>query len=112
MTREEQIKKFNPYRDWGHTRDNCEGCKEAHYHEGFNLGAKWADEHPNWYKISDNVYNLPDEMGGRYNVVLKNRPNETLYGIFYGDYWDIGGQSYLFHEVAFWAELPQPPKFD
>lgn len=110
MTRKEQIEIANPYRDWDCTPDNCQGCKEDCYHDGFKEGAEWADNNPNWHKtkINENKYDLPDKIGEEYNVILIKNPNKVRYGIFIGDFWIVDSNSYRNSDIMAWIELPKP----
>ena len=86
MTRKEQIKmKADKY------------CKDEWTHLGFVAGAEWADAHPNWISVEDE---LPPH-NGRY--------------IFYSDTMGVRTSYYytdiqLLEHITHWMPLPEPPK--
>lgn len=67
---------------------------------GFIQGAKFADEHPNWIHVSDN---LPED--GQVVLVTTPRGNVRMYVYEGGKFIDfIKAES----EVSYWMPMPKP----
>lgn len=73
----------------------------------FMRGAKWADEHPHWISVEDE---LPKESGGFYLSV--DSDGEIWFRQFtklYGWRSTIGNMLISGIEVTHWMPLPAPP---
>ena len=92
MTREEQIKREAAWQ------------RSVSEERAFIRGAQWADEHPHWISVEEelpkeNEWVLTCNRGGSVNLLM-------LAG---NGYWydkDVG----LHHHITHWMPLPAPPK--
>lgn len=102
MTREEQyIEAANPYID------------DPLRYLGFMDGAEWADSHPRWISVEDELPPKESEYEDNSIVVLATdgygvykglyRCNEYLSGWFTCDLWAL-------ENITHWMPLPQAPK--
>ncbi len=108
MTREEEIYNAMGDAEWKH----IDGTKDIELFDmGFKEGAMWADTHPRWISVEDE---LPPKTGF-YNVVL----NGDAYSLWYYPninewaeiYADEAGylQNRKMEGVTHWMPIPQPP---
>lgn len=69
----------------------------------FRMGAEWADSHPHWISVDDE---LPRD--GEYVLICNKRGLMTT-SLYENEEWVIS-ETYLAVEVSHWMPLPQPPK--
>lgn len=113
MTREEQIVDAGKL----HASDNkfCDLAMSQHrvmsaYEMGFIDGAVWADSHPNWISVEDELPEHNEEDNGliSYPTVLvclyDGFRTEDYYDDISGEWRDFDG------DVEYWMPMPQPPR--
>ena len=95
MTREEEIYNAMGDAEWKH----IDGTKDIELFDmGFKEGAQWADQHPHWISVKDE---LPKERDW-YLIYDTNMGHDVC--MWYGDCW---GNCY---KVTHWMPLPAPPE--
>lgn len=96
MTREEEIRKAQA------AIYGTENCRAA---EHFAQGASWADAHPHWISVDDE---LPKDSG---DVLVLTKGGKML--VTLGTY-EEGEWVWCFYSpkdyITHWIPLPQPPK--
>ena len=77
----------------------------AEHYLGFIHGAEWADQHPHWISVEDE---LPEVCV----VVLTTTPHGTQRVGFYEDGWWLANTPDLVRlgSITHWMPLPLPPK--
>ena len=104
MTREERINSallpiLEKMREHGATDEMCKM-----YDNGFHVGAMWADQHPHWISVNDElppigaILLVAIPFGGELNVLALSIKDES-------DFECLSGMTH-------WMPLPQPPKGD
>lgn len=76
---------------------------------GFLYGAMWADQHPNWISVEDELPPHDTEYEGRSSVdcyITDGVDVEISYYNYYNNTWD---DVRLSGEVTHWY-IPQPPR--
>lgn len=112
MTREEQIKTITQ----NNLNDIISICNPSDeyikgYTHGFKEGAEWADKHPNWHKVDEELpppmENLPE-----YSISVIATDGVLLCRGFYNyaiEEWSIDGDIDS-DEVTHWMYLPDLPQ--
>lgn len=107
MTREEEIKKQAEKKALEPSRLMHPYAKQykvmSAYEIGFIEGAVWADAHPHWISVGDE---LPKEND--YVLICNNRGLMTT-SLYENEEWVIS-ETYLAVNVTHWMPLPMPPK--
>lgn len=97
MKRQEQITKAATAKSRGET---------PYFFDAFVAGAEWADEHPHWISVED-------ELPEKNENVLVCGDGRVFYGCWLGgELWAIARQPLeerLDFEVTHWTALPAPP---
>ena len=76
------------------------------YEIGFIDGCVWADSHPNWISVEDE---LP-KADGRYIIANKYDGVEQMNFDAESKYWWLRGTGKMSDFVTHWMPLPQPPR--
>ena len=96
MTRKEQIKEYLL------TIGNGD-MNVTPFDVGFECGVEWADAHPNWISVED-------EMPKDGTLVIAITPNlKVAIAQYENDEWNISDLCCL-KKVTHWMPLPSPPK--
>lgn len=81
----------------------------------FIKGAEWADSHPNWHDVNEELPE-PDDDGLYSNDVLVDIYGDVHPGCYNhkGKYWVIYnfGANRIIDDVTYWMPLPKPLKKD
>ena len=90
------------------------------YKLGFEIGVKWADEHPKspWISVEDGLpYNNPNNIHfGFTNKVLVMDDNKNVFIAFMKKYkdgkwfWCRDDNFNLSYIITHWMPIPEPPK--
>jgi hypothetical protein len=92
----------------GRSRDyyyiNALADHENGFNEGFIAGAKWADEHPNWISVEEE---LPTPST---KVLVYQGLEEAVPGYFSHDGTFKDRDGYKLADVTHWMPLPNVPK--
>ena len=104
MTREEQrAKAAHEYIQ----SDSVPAGNETLAFGDFIEGAKWADSHPKWIPVEEE---LPENIGGFSDEVFictKNKRHElAMYNYISNCWWS----QYSDDEITHWMPMPQPPR--
>ena len=112
MTGLEYVRRRDLHPYWDESRDpNREDVADAYeqgkadgYNEGLDAGARWADEHPRWISVEDE---LPEACV----AVLTTTQNGTQRVGCYEDGWWLANSPDLVRmgSITHWMPLPQPP---
>lgn len=76
----------------------------------FTKGAEWADSHPNWHKVNEELPPRDSECTNKFSkkVLVSNGK-----GIHISRYdYEMGNWFVIDMEVTHWMYLPEPPKED
>lgn len=104
MTREEEIKKIAIAFAIDEVKYTCNpASKRGLLYAGFVSGAEWADAHPHWISVDD-------ELPPRNVFVLTcdGQENENLLMLAGDDRWYDKAVG-LHRNITHWMALPQPP---
>jgi hypothetical protein len=72
--------------------------------KGFIEGAKWADKHPGWISVKDE---MPEEDC---DVLVFNEDQIMFIANHSHDYWWSNDECVNCDNIAYWMELPSDPK--
>lgn len=107
MTREEKIKKIACAFAIDEVKDTCNpASKRGLLYAGFVSGAEWADAHPHWISVEDELPKIGKDVlvlreDGEMQVA--HQYNETI-----ARWWSVDGFP-LKNNVTHWMPLPQAP---
>ena len=98
MKRQEQIEKAATAKSRGET---------PYYYDAFVEGAEWADAHPHWISVEDELPKIGKD------VLVLREDGEMQVAHQYNEeiarWWSVDGFP-LKNSVTHWMPLPQPPK--
>lgn len=111
MTREERINSallpiLEKMREHGATDEMCKK-----YDNGFHVGAMWADAHPHWISVENELPKGESEYDEFSEIVLATDGKdvyESRYHIGYNTWYTRN--MFVFDDVSHWMPLPQAPK--
>ena len=104
MTREEQIKKAA----FGYADTELVGIIDFKKEAAFIEGATWADTHPHWISVKDELPPLNQDV---LVVFAANQVNEVGIDRIIQNIEDNGYEDWeLFTGITHWMPLPQAPK--
>lgn len=99
MTREEEIKL---------TADKY--CLDEYTRLGFVAGAEWADAHPHWISVEDELPPKKSEYDDLSNNVLATDGKEIYESVYNYDFEDwFTHDMWGLDNITHWCYLPQPP---
>ena len=100
MTRKGQIEK--EAKKFAKEIDDWEIAEDVQ--DAFEQGAQWADEHPNWVSVEEELPNDSDDK----LVALDNGRLSTDFWNYVDGHWE--GYCCTEEHVTHWMPLPKPPK--
>lgn len=108
MRREVEIKKIASAFAIDEVKDTCNpASKRGLLYAGFVSGAEWADAHPNWISVEDE---LPPKQPNREqskNVLVRTNSGRTK--IEYYDYGNDVIKEWWEYNITHWMPMPPPP---
>lgn len=102
MTRKEQIEQAAEE----YVADYHDGVQAFIAEVAFHLGAEWADAHPNWISVEEEL--PPIREIGRSDIVLVCTAEEKI-GIAYYNHVNKVWVSSATRNVTHWMPVPRPP---
>ena len=105
MTREKEIKRR--LFEISTSNFNNSVVDSSSYFAGFTDGAHWADEHPHWISVEDELPKIGKD------VLVLREDGEMLVAHQYNEeiarWWSVDGFP-LKNNITHWMPLPAPPK--
>jgi hypothetical protein len=112
MTRQEEIEKIAGAFAIDEVKDTCTcnpASKRGLLYVGFVDGARWADEHPNWISVKDELPPKESEYEDNSIVVLATDGNDVYKGIYQSNEYLSGWFTcdlWALDNVTHWMSLP------
>lgn len=82
------------------------------YETGFIDGCVWADSHPNWISVEDELPTIPEKWYC-VEVLFRTKDSTNYLGKYFGDKW-ISYEDHTFRteDISYWMKIQPPRKED
>ena len=112
MTRSEEINKIASAFAIDEVKDTCNpASKRGLLYAGFVDGAEWADAHPHWISVEDELPPKKNEYDDLSNNVLATDGKEIYESVYNHDFEDwFTHDMWGLDKITHWMPLPQPPE--